>query len=43
MVCGVGGTVYVGLVFMWRKKEESKLREMTKIVIDVVVLKDQMF
>ena len=33
----------VGLVFVWRKKEECKLREMTKIVIDVMVLKDKIF
>jgi len=33
----------VGLVFVWRKKEECKLREMTKIVKDVMVLKDKIF
>jgi len=33
----------VGLVFVWRTKEECKLREMTKIVIDVMALKDKIF
>lgn len=31
----------VGLVFVWKKEEECNLREITKIAIDVMVLKDK--
>lgn len=33
----------VGLVFVWRMKEECQLREMAKMVIDVMALKDKIF
>jgi hypothetical protein len=33
----------VELVFVWRKKEDCSLKEITKIVKDVMALKDRIF